>query len=106
MFNPKPKPHRVKDELFSIKIRNRDGRCIAGMLMEKSGERLADGQFQWECSEGLDAHHIKSKGSGGGDTYENGISLCRRHHQLAHRNLITREMMLGWLEFLYGGKHE
>ena len=104
MFNPKPKPSRVKDELLSLKVRRRDGCCVAGLMMERTGDKLSDGQYPWECSDGLDAHHIKSKGSGGDDTLDNAICLCRRHHQLAHRNLITRETMLEWLQFLYGGK--
>ena len=103
-FNPKPKPVRLKDEKFSLKIRRRDGRCVAGMMLERTDEKLSDGQFVWECSDGLDAHHITSKGAGGDDVFENGISLCRRHHQLAHRNYITRSQMRTWLEFLYGGK--
>lgn len=31
-----------------------------------------------------DAHHMKTKGSGGGDTLENLVSLCRKHHQEIH----------------------
>lgn len=34
---------------------------------------------------GGDAHHITSVGAGGGDTYDNLISLCRAHHQEFHK---------------------
>lgn len=31
-----------------------------------------------------DAHHLKSRGSGGGDELENLVPVCRRCHSLAH----------------------
>lgn len=105
MFNPKPKPTRFKDQNFSEHIRQRDGFCVAGRMLPREGERLTDGMFLWECSAGLDAHHITHRGGGGDDSLENGISLCRRHHQLAHMNVIVRDQMHKWLEVLYGGKH-
>lgn len=104
MFNPKPKPTRFKDDNFSRKVRSRDGRCVAGLMMPREGERMSDGYFPWECSEGLDAHHITHRGGGGDDHLENGIALCRRHHQMAHSNQITRQQMRDWIDFLHGGK--
>jgi len=56
----------------------RDGVCLAGMI-------LRDG-----CTVGFDVHHIASRGSGGDDTLENMICLCRRHHNRAHNGRITR----------------
>jgi hypothetical protein len=56
----------------------RDGVCLAGLV-------LKDG-----CTVGVDIHHIASRGSGGDDTMENLICLCRKHHNLAHAGLITR----------------
>ena len=40
------------------------------------------------CSGGLDPHHIKTKGSGGDDTKENLITLCRKHHDQAQARKI------------------
>jgi hypothetical protein len=59
-------------------VRRRDGVCLAGL-------QLRDG-----CSVGFDVHHIASRGSGGDDTFENLICLCRRHHNRAHMGLIPR----------------
>lgn len=59
-------------------MRQRDGVCLAGLI-------LKDG-----CSTDIDVHHIASRGSGGDDTLENMICLCRRHHNQAHAGLVTR----------------
>lgn len=32
-----------------------------------------------------DAHHVRSRGAGGGDTEENLLALCRRHHSEIHQ---------------------
>lgn len=32
-----------------------------------------------------DPHHLKSRGSGGGDEPDNLLSLCRRHHTEVHQ---------------------
>lgn len=42
------------------------------------------------CTPGYDVHHITSKGAGGGDTKENLICLCRKHHNMTHGAQITR----------------
>ena len=42
--------------------------------------------------EGLDVHHVKSRGAGGKDLTHNCINLCRGHHMLWHS--------LGWKRFL------
>ncbi len=60
------------------RVKKRDGVCLAGL-------QLRDG-----CSGGIDAHHIQTRGSGGDDTLENLICLCRRHHNMAHYGLISR----------------
>jgi hypothetical protein len=60
-----------------------------------------------------DAHHIKSRGSGGDDRAENLIPLCRKHHTLWHQlgpglfldkfpHVLVHLKKLGW-EF-EGGK--
>ena len=38
-----------------------------------------------------DRHHIKTRGAGGDDSEENGISLCRIHHIHVHS--------MGWRRF-------
>lgn len=93
------------DPRFKEKIRQRDGVCIAGMLMERTSEKLADGRYTYECAGELDAHHITSRGAGGGDNLANGILLCRRHHTMAHMNDIPRYLLYRWLFFLYGEKY-
>jgi hypothetical protein len=60
------------------RVRLRDGICLAGLVMK-------DG-----CSWGVDVHHISSRGSGGDDTLENLICLCRRHHNKAHAGELSR----------------
>jgi hypothetical protein len=54
------------------------------------------------CVPGFDVHHIYSRGSGGGDTQDNLICLCRKHHQMAHNGKISRELMEEALKRLYG----
>lgn len=35
-------------------------------------------------AQNVDAHHIKSVGSGGGDEFNNLLPLCRQHHTEVH----------------------
>lgn len=72
-----PKPHRVEDESAKERCRSY-GFC---MLQDKN------------CNGGLDVHHIKSRGSGGGDTDDNLILLCRFHHQMAHNGSLKKSYM-------------
>jgi len=46
-----------------------------------------------------DMHHIKTRGSGGDDTPENLIELCRMCHTFAHNGHIKRQ----WLEAIKRG---
>ena len=39
---------------------------------------------------GLSVHHIKSRGSGGGDTSDNLITLCRKCHDRAHSARLSK----------------
>ena len=62
--------------------RERDiGICLYG-FMAKDG-----------CSGGLEVHHINTRGSGGGDTEDNLILLCRLHHNRAHQGLISKQQL-------------
>ncbi len=84
LFNPAPKPRKkVKSRKNSREIKHyvtdvRDGVCLYGLSTGKS------------CTAGLDPHHIKPRGSGGKDTAENLITLCRGHHNDAQENRISR----------------
>jgi 5-methylcytosine-specific restriction endonuclease McrA len=75
-FTPCPKPGRISNpDLIEWVRKRRDGVCLIGK----------------DCSGGLDVHHIKHKGAGGDDVEENLITLCRKHHNLAHEYKITPE---------------
>ena len=54
------------------------------------------------CSQGLDPHHILSRGAGGDDALENIITLCRRHHDLVKTGQITQKELRGILHVWYG----
>jgi len=49
----------------------------------KQMECLVYEDFGFECCGEVDAHHVKTKGSGGGEE-GNLIPLCRKHHSLVH----------------------
>lgn len=51
---------------------------------------------------GVDAHHIKTRGSGGHDTHENLLSLCRLDHQRVHLYGVSKmaEMYPRFREYL------
>ena len=85
-FSPAPKPGRKRrgrsvrrDRKIAQAVKKRDGTCLYGIMIQ-------DG-----CVPGIDPHHIESFGlDPRGDVLENMISLCRRHHDLAERNVITK----------------
>jgi 5-methylcytosine-specific restriction endonuclease McrA len=52
---------------------------------------------------GVDLHHVKTRGSGGGDESFNLMPLCRMHHQAVHAiglNMFSRKFInvRDWLE--------
>lgn len=55
--------------------------CMACASQEPKEARRAVIE-DYNC--GSDAHHVISKGAGGGDTPDNVMPLCRMHHQLWH----------------------
>jgi hypothetical protein len=73
---PYPKPKRIVDKNVIAKCRAY-GTCMLG----------------GDCFGDLDPHHIKSRGSGGGDIEGNVILLCRRHHTLAHAGKISKTVL-------------
>ena len=46
--------------------------------------KCMNGRCEWWNIEALVAHHIIFRAHGGGDTEENGITLCRVCHNLVH----------------------
>lgn len=63
-------------------------RIIDKKLLEEIGRGYCEVSYQ--CPQPTDAHHIKTRGSGGDDTRENVIGLCRRHHTEIHQIGISR----------------
>jgi hypothetical protein len=55
-----------------------------------------------DCFGVLDVHHIKSRGSGGGDIEGNVILLCRHHHILAHAGKISKSELYKRLAEIVG----
>jgi predicted restriction endonuclease len=88
---PNPKEPRIADTDFNAQIRRRDKVCLVGLMRQ-------DGT----CSEGVDCHHIETRGSGGDDVEENGITLCRHHHNEAHAGHISVEDLHYILGYYYG----
>jgi 5-methylcytosine-specific restriction endonuclease McrA len=74
-------------------VNKRDGRCMYGLL-------------HGGCSEGLDPHHIVTRGAGGDDVPENIITLCRRHHNDAHAGKISKYELYGILTEFYNYQYE
>jgi hypothetical protein len=94
MFSPKPKPSTTRDRATIEWVRDRrDGICMVGL--RRPG-------IYGPCSGGLDPHHIVHKGAGGEDTKPNLITLCRRHHNLAHANKITKDELHAILTECFG----
>ncbi len=59
-FRPAPKPKPYKDrKALDYVVHRRDGTCLWGLF--HPGTHGA-------CSAGLDPHHIRHRGAGGGDT--------------------------------------
>ena len=86
---PKHKRPRIASDTFNTQIRHRDRFCLVGLF-------LKDGT----CSEGLDCHHIVTRGSGGDDVEENGITLCRYHHNEVGR--LGVKFLRSILSYYYG----
>lgn len=79
-----PKPCRIEDSQLVSTVRAYQ-KCMLGGA----------------CYGGLDVHHIQSRGSGGGDTKDNLILLCRKHHNFAHAAKIPRDILHGIVDDLW-----
>lgn len=88
-----PKPKRKISKATIYEAIKRDGNCMVGMLTH--------GKYG-ACSSGLDPHHIKTVGSGGGDELKNLICLCRYHHGMAQERKISADELQQLLADYYG----
>lgn len=75
-----PKYQRLRDPAAVQKCRER-GQCEWPDCRSKASEK-------W-----MDPHHIETRGSGGPDTDENLIALCRYHHNLAHTGKLPKKIL-------------
>lgn len=87
-MHPCPKPKRIVDKGVIARCRVY-GICMLGGY----------------CFGDLDIHHIKSRGSGGGDIEGNIILLCRHHHTLAHAGKISKSILYKRLAEIIGSNY-
>jgi len=79
---------RKSRENFKYTLLARDGRCmICGRYLD---ERT------------VNPHHITTKGAGGDDNLENGISLCHQHHVDTHNGHYSPATLRWILKLVYG----
>lgn len=69
-----PKPHRIVDP----------------QAIKTARKPYCEYCRKWGYTE---AHHIKTRGSGGDDVPSNLVGLCRECHDKAHRGLISKERL-------------
>lgn len=76
--------HKIPPEVRAI-IQARDTICgiWACMVMDRYGQHIGS----------LDIHHIQSFGSTREDDPDNLITLCRKHHNMAHNGLIKSSVL-------------
>jgi len=75
---------------------------IAYVGHERDGWCLYGPSRKVPCLGMLGVHHITTKGSGGSDVPENLITLCKKHHDMAHNARITKQDLYDILARLYG----
>jgi hypothetical protein len=73
-------------------VQRRDGVCLVGLSRPEYGP----------CTQGAHGHHIDTRGSGGDDTKENLITLCPRHHDMAHAKKIAPGVLRDILKERFG----
>jgi hypothetical protein len=54
----------------------------------------------------INPHHITTKGAGGDDNLENGISLCHQHHVDTHNGHYSPATLRWILKLVYGYEYE
>jgi hypothetical protein len=83
-----PKIKRIVDKDLIQQILDEQGTCLVGL----------DGYYGCCFGDNRLPHHIKSRGSGGGDARGNIIRVCLHHHQMAHNSLIPKKYLYELLE--------
>lgn len=89
---PKHKPLRLKGKPLAAlnqKIHDRDGGCVVCGMWVDPGEKF---------------HHVTFRSRGGEDTEQNGVTLCRTCHGLAHGRYASgiADRLKRYLEGKYG----
>jgi hypothetical protein len=74
------KPNRIIDDELLAVVRTLPCTACSTRNPYEARAAIADG---FDCKS--DAHHVKTKGSGGDDVVTNVMPLCRTHHQQWHR---------------------
>lgn len=87
-FNPSPKHKRIVNPDLIEEILDEQGCCLIGL----------DGHYGKCFGNDRLPHHIKSRGSGGGDERGNILRVCLRHHQKIHNGLIPKRVQYEILE--------
>ena len=77
-------------EILRWVVNERDRVCLYGLIENDP------------CRFGLDPHHITKRSEGGDDVPCNLITLCRKHHDMAEANRITRQKLREILTYIYG----
>jgi 5-methylcytosine-specific restriction endonuclease McrA len=77
---------------FKATLLARDGRCLV------CGKRVDEST--------INPHHVQTKGAGGEDSPENGISLCQACHVAVHNGHITPAALRWILVLTYGYEYQ
>jgi 5-methylcytosine-specific restriction endonuclease McrA len=75
-----------------------------GILLRRDGRCLVCGAYLDEDT--INPHHITTKGAGGSDQPENGISLCQACHVSVHNGHITPATLRWILWFAYNYEYQ
>jgi hypothetical protein len=70
------------------------------MLLKRDGRCMVCGKYLEDRT--INPHHITTKGAGGDDQPENGISLCQACHVAVHNGQHSPASLRWILKFVYG----
>ena len=73
-------------------------------LLARDGRCMICGQYLDEWT--VNPHHITTRGAGGDDNLENGISLCHQHHVDTHNGHYSPATLRWILKLAYGYDYE
>ena len=76
-------------------------RAFKGMLLRRDGRCMVCGVYLDEDT--INPHHITTRGAGGEDNLENGISLCQQCHVAVHNGRYTPAALrwILWIHYSY-----